>query len=270
MMEFDRDQYLERIRLDPSKAAPDLNGLCALQLAQASHIVFENMTPLTGHVPDLATDALWDKLIVQGRGGYCFELNGLFGMALSTFGFDAKPLMARVYGGQPRGGPRSHLSFIVRIDGEDYLADCGFGGGAPVLPMRLSLNEPQTVRGEVFRLRADAETGDTVLERNMEDGWRTLYGFEPLRVQPSDIEAANFVSAKWDKAPFSSNLMMTVVTPEGRHNLFNRGLKIIRNGETESRTLETFDAFRSAMTDLFNLPDNDTLFRQVWDKIKNR
>lgn len=269
-MEFNRDQYLQRIGLNRSDIAPTLEGLSALQLAQASRIVFENMTPLTGHVPDLSADALWNKLIVDGRGGYCFELNGLFGMALSAFGFEARPFMARVYGGQPRGGPRSHLGFIVTLDEQDYLADCGFGGGGPVLPLRVQLDEPQTLRGEVFRLRADDETGDTVLERAMEDGWRALYGFEPLNVQPIDIEAANFISAKWDKAPFSTNLMMTVVTPNGRHNLFNRGLKIVRDGETESRTLETFETFRTAMTELYQLPDNEALFRQVWAQIENR
>lgn len=269
-MQFDKTQYLRRTGLPSADIPATYDGVSRLQLAQTSRIVFENMTPLTGGVPDLSEEGLWQKLVVDGRGGYCFELNGLFAMALKAFGFDFSPFLARVRNGLPQGGARTHLGFIVTIDGENYLADCGFGGGAPVLPMRLVLDEAQKIYGEVFRLRFDGATGETVLEREVEDGWFALYGFQRVAVYPIDIEAANFLTARWEKAPFSSNLMMTIVTKAGRNNLFNRSLKVIRNGVAESRTFGTFDDFRDAMTRLFGLPDDLGLFERVWEKIKRK
>ncbi len=269
-MNFVATTYLQRIGLNDGAIAPTLDGLSRLQIAQASNIVFENMDPLTGKVPDLNPDALWRKLVAGRRGGYCFELNGLFGVALSAFGFEARPLLARVRNGAPMGGARTHHTFVVTIDGVEYLADCGFGNGAPVLPMRLELNREEEIRGETFRLCMDENTGETVLELKTPEGWRGLYGFDGTAVQAIDFEAANFLTARWDKAPFSSNLMMTVPTEDGRNNLFNRSLKIIRQGKAESRMIETFGEFCDAMTTQFALPDNGDLFEEVWAKIEDR
>src|SRR5690606_16267355 len=85
---FDPEAYLARLAIDAPK--PGADGLAALQEAQLSAIAFENLDPLTGRVPDLDPQALADKLLARRRGGYCFELNSLFGRALSAFGFKAR------------------------------------------------------------------------------------------------------------------------------------------------------------------------------------
>lgn len=269
-MAFDLDVYLARIGIGGEQldAGPDL--LAKLQFAQARTIPFENMDPLTGKVPDLTPSTLWRKLIEERRGGYCFEVNALFGTALSALGFQAMPIMARVRNGAPRGGPRSHMAFIVTMAEQTYLADCGFGGGAPLTPVRLDEPDAQTIFGETYRVRRDQQTGEEVLERRTSEGWYGLYGFERSPAFLPDFEAANFVCARWEQAPFSDNLMMARVTDEGRNTLFNRSLKIDRQGALETRRIETASAFEEAMTDLFKLPDQPSLFRSVWDRIKDK
>lgn len=269
-MPFDLRAYLQRIGIAETPSGVSPETLAALQLAQARHIPFENMDPLTGKVPDLDPEALWRKLVEKRRGGYCFEVNALFGMALSALGFEAMPIMARVRNGAQRGGPRSHRAFIVTIAEQKYLADCGFGGGAPFTPVRLDQVGPQAIMGETYRVRRDEETQEEVLERQVPDGWYGLYGFERSPAFEPDFEAANFVTARWEKAPFPTNLMMARVTEEGRNTLFNLALKVTRHGESDATRLETFEEFEEAMTGLFGLPPQRQLFAAVWDRIKEK
>ena len=269
-MHFDLKGYLERIGIDETPTDASAETLGRLQLAQARHIPFENMDPLTGKIPDLAPDALWRKLVENRRGGYCFEVNALFGMALSALGFDAMPIMARVRNGAPRGGPRSHRCFIVTIADRKYLADCGFGGGAPFTPVQLDIPGPQEIMGETYRVRRDEDTQEEVLERQVPEGWYGLYGFERAPAFEQDFEAANFVTARWEKAPFPHNLMMARVTEVGRNTLFNRALKVTRHGESDARRIETYEDFEEAMKGLFGLPHQAELFAAVWDRIRDK
>lgn len=269
-MHFDLNVYLQRIGIVETPTGASAATLGRLQFAQARHIPFENMDPLTGKIPDLAPDALWRKLVENRRGGYCFEVNALFGMALSALGFEAMPIMARVRNGAPRGGPRSHRCFIVSIADQKYLADCGFGGGAPFTPVQLDQSGPQEIMGETYRVRRDEDTQEEVLERQTPEGWYGLYGFERSPAFDPDFEAANFVTARWDKAPFPHNLMMARVTEDGRNTLFNRALKITAKGETDARRIGTFEDFEEAMNGLFGLPHLPDLFAAVWGRIRDK
>jgi N-hydroxyarylamine O-acetyltransferase len=266
-MTFNPDRYLARVGLKAGDITPDANGLARLQLAQTSTIPFENFEPLTGGVPALDGKSLWQKLVADRRGGYCLELNSLFGMALEAFGFEATPVLGRVRMGAPHGGPRAHHAFVVTINGEEYLADTGFGGPAPVLPVRLGTQEPRNVRGETFRIRMDETSGEEVLERLNGEDWFSLYGFDRVAVSPPDYEAANFVCARWDKSPFPHHLMMTIVTEGGRNSLFNRTLKRVREGKTEQEDLTSFARFKEAMGDRFGLPEDEPLYRNAWDRL---
>ena len=269
-MHFDLKLYLQRVGITETPTEASAETLGRLQFAQARHIPFENMDPLTGKIPDLAPDALWRKLVEDRRGGYCFEVNALFGMALTALGFKAMPIMARVRNGAPRGGARSHRCFIVTIADRKYLADCGFGGGAPITPVELDIAGPQEIKGETYRVRRDEETQEEVLERQVPEGWYGLYGFERAPAFEPDFEAANFVTARWHKAPFPHNLMMARVTEDGRNTLFNRALKVTRHGESDARRIETYEDFEEAMKGLFGLPHQAELFAAVWDRIRDK
>lgn len=267
-MTFDLDRYLRKIGLSADDITHDAAGLGRLQQAQMKAIAFENMDPLSGIVPSLDGDAVWQKLVVAGRGGYCLELNRLFGDALDALGFDARPVLGRVRMGAPEGGPRSHHAFVVKLAGIEYLADTGFGGPAPALPVRLGVTKTQTIGEATFRMRTDDAAGEEVIERLNGEQWFALYGFDRVPVRAADLEAANFVCARWEKSPFPVHLMMTIVTDTGRHSLFNRGLKSVHgNDKIEETTLETLVEFETAMMSLFRLPADRTLYKSIWDKL---
>lgn len=264
-MTFNLSAYLDRIGL--KLCVLSLANLRELQRAQMQTIPFENIGPFLGEVPNLAPDAVWEKLVVSGRGGYCFELNGLFGMALQAAGFTARPILGRVRMGAPSGGPRAHQAWIVTVDGDDWLADVGFGGPGAIGPLKIAANFEQDTAGTKFRLREDRASNELVLERKTETGWFALYGFDYASVTPPDIEAANFFCARSDKSPFPSNLMLNLHRGGGRVSLFNRSLKIETNGKTEESIVRSKAELQRNLSDRFWLPYDQATLDAVWARL---
>jgi N-hydroxyarylamine O-acetyltransferase len=228
-MPFDLPAYLTRIGLET--CSPDLDGLKTLQAAQISAIPFENVLPFLGQVPELDADSLWQKLVVARCGGYCFELNSLLGEALATLGFSARRVLARVRQGAAEGGARSHLAFVVTLEGAEWLVDAGFGGQAPAEPVRIS-DAPQPIRDQSYRIRFENASGEHVLERLTEDGWFPLYGFDRVDVRPADIEGANFLCAASPKMPFARSLKFYRLTDAGFFSFLDGRARLVTDGET--------------------------------------
>lgn len=88
--EFSSYEYLQRINLD-TEISPSLECLEKLHIAQHRAIPFENFDIALGRPIDLTPQAVFNKLVRNRRGGYCFELNGLMLQALKHYGFDARP-----------------------------------------------------------------------------------------------------------------------------------------------------------------------------------
>lgn len=263
---MDMAGYLRRIGLD--RCEPTMEGLRKLQSAQMRSIVFENIDPLLGKVPDVSLPAIFEKIVVSGRGGYCFELNTLFGAALSASGFEAARVLARVRNGAPRGGQRSHLAWIVRVDGEDWLADTGFGGAGASVPLRTASRREQEAPTGLYRFVEDAEAGELVLERKTPEGWHALFGFDRVPVRDADIEAANFVCARWEKAPFPSNLMMSLHRGDGRVSLLNTALRVESRDGIVKTSLHSEEDLHAVLDSEFGLPAAAGLAPAIWRRIE--
>src|SRR5215470_14006816 len=153
---LDLDPYFGRIGYSGSRA-PTLETLRVLHLRHALAIPFENLDPLRRRPVRLDLASLEHKLVRGGRGGYCFEHNLLFKAALDALGFRVAGLAGRVLWNLPDGVslPRTHMLLRVAIDGQDHIADVGFGGQTPTGPMRLVADIEQETPHEPFRLRAD-------------------------------------------------------------------------------------------------------------------
>ena len=250
-MSFDFNAYLKRIGI--ARPEPTLAGLSAMQQAQLGAIPFENINPLLGLLPDLEPAALMAKIVTSRRGGYCFELNGLFERALNELGFAYQPIMARVRMGRSEGGPRLHLAFIVEADGESWLVDVGFGGPSHYRPLRLGTEQEQTLDHNRFRLRLEAESGETVLERLQDGEWFALYSFDRSRVQRCDLEAANLVCTTWDQSLLSQNLLICRNTASGWVQLFNTNFSQFHAGEQVSTPVNSQAHLRDLLGGHFDI-----------------
>ena len=155
----DLDAYRDRLGV-PGPLRPDLATLRALHLAHLRTVPFENASVLFGEPIELDQDRFVHKLGVEGRGGFCYELNGAFERLLRAIGFEVALLEARGHETEGRLGPRfDHLALRVTLD-EPWLVDVGFGYSF-VEPLRLIAGIEQVDPIGAFRLRRGRATSWT-------------------------------------------------------------------------------------------------------------
>ncbi|MGH8506459.1 MAG: arylamine N-acetyltransferase family protein [Stenotrophobium sp.] len=234
-MDFNLDSYLRRIGLDTAPSA-DAAGLAKLVEAQARAIAFENFDVWLGRPLSVEPEAIVAKLVGHRRGGYCFELNGLLGMALDTLGFNACPLLARVLNHHKPGEPpraRTHQVMLVTLDDARWIADAGFGGGLPCRPLPLMTDTEHGQLGERLRYRQDPALG-WVLQLADSSGWRDLYGFSLERAYPADIVCANHYTATFPCSSFVTSVFASRPDGEGRMVLRGREVILHRGGQTRT------------------------------------
>jgi N-hydroxyarylamine O-acetyltransferase len=252
MTDFPLSQYLARIGLNTAPE-PDESGLRQVHLAQAYSIPFEDFDIHLGRGISLNPKDLIAKLILQRRGGYCFELNGLLVLALKSLGFMVRPQLARVLYMLKDPSPRTHEVLLVTISGHEWLADVGFGGPGLREPIPLVEDQVFEQGGAFYRLKRDARYGWT-LQKKAEDGFFAIYVFDENEVTlDNDIEMANHYTATWPQSIFRLQRMAALPTPQGRITLADMELTVYQNGETTSRTLQPGPSYIAAISEYFGI-----------------
>jgi N-hydroxyarylamine O-acetyltransferase len=247
---FAPDAYLERIQYAESVRTTE-DRLEGLHRAQAYTIPFENFDILLERGISLEPEKIFDKLVRRARGGYCFELNGLLLMALQAFGFDARPLLARVHlNGMLTG--RSHQLMLVTLQGREWIADVGFGGPGLRAPIPFELNHPTTQDGQTFRL-AEAPPYGMMLQTLEGDQWQNLYSFDLGPVFPPDIALGNHFTSTHPSSFFTFARVAALPSPAGRVALFNRTLRSVREGKEEVQELEEGQSYLNALKAYFGI-----------------
>lgn len=228
--------YFDRIDFAGTPRA-DLPTLRALHRAHALAIPFEAADVQFARPPGLDPQAAFAKLVTARRGGWCYEQNGLFGRVLESLGFTVTRLSAGVMR-QVRGdfAMGSHLALKVTLDGEDWLADVGFGASL-IAPMPLAEG------------RHDTPPVPSELSRTDEGYWRLsiAIGDNPFsydfRNEPAD-EALLARRCAWQgsdsESPFVQTLVVQRRLPE-RHAML-RGKVLTRTGLDGAEVRELADA----------------------------
>ncbi|MEO6394974.1 MAG: arylamine N-acetyltransferase [Devosia sp.] len=254
--EANLDAYLKRLNFSGS-IAPVAETLALLHQLHPAAIPFENLDPLMELPVRLQLSDLEQKLIVERRGGYCFEHNLLFKAVLEAMDFTVKPLAARVLWGhgEDEERPLNHMVLAVETDGTEYLADVGFGGQVLTAPLRLVAGLEQETPNERFRLMGGDP--DWRLESDIKGEWKPLYSFDMTERTLEDYVAMNDAVAP----TFFGDLRVARSEPGKRFNLRNTRLNTHTGGETETRTLSTLLEIRDVLTTVFGiqLPQTDRL-----------
>jgi len=250
---IDLDAYFRRIGYSGSRA-PTLETLAALHALHPTAIPFENLDTLRGAPIHLDIESLQRKLVLQRRGGYCFEQNLLFTHVLTALGFRVVGLSARVIWERIDDTPRArtHMLLLVPIGRESYLCDVGFGGLTMTGPLRLTLDAEQHTPHETFRVLGDG--GEYLSQANVRGDWRTLYRFDLQEQLQPDIEVAEFCVAQHPGSPFRTRLMAARRDGDRTLKLRDRELTIQhRDGTREQRELEVVPELRAALDELFGI-----------------
>lgn len=238
-------RYLRRIGA-PAPGEPTAEALRELHLRHLRAVPFENLGIHLGEPVVLEVDALADKIIERGRGGFCYELNGLFAELLSALGFPVTLLSARVHGTDGVSPPFDHLVLRVDLD-ERYLVDVGFGAHSSY-PLRLDWPEPQADPAGEF-LVVDAYEGDVDV---------LMDGTPQYRVESRARELADFGPTCWwqqtsPDSHFTQSLTCSLLTPTGRVTLSGNRLITTTGGERAETTLPDDAAVREAYRSHFGI-----------------
>lgn len=244
---IDLGAYLRRVGWD-GPVAPDLATLRGLSTAHVATIPFANLNPLMGWPVSLELADLQRKLVHDRRGGYCFEQNLLFEAVLREIGFDVTGLIARVLWGHPEDveTPQTHMLLQVKLAGESWLTDVGFGGHVLTGALRLQPDIEQATGHEPFRLlRNDAEWR---MQSLTQGEWRSLYRFDLRPVPMIDYVVANHYVSTHPASRFVNNLMLGRTTADRRLGLFDADFTVRRLGqEPERRRLRDVAELREVM-----------------------
>ena len=252
---FDVERYLDRIGISRLKSRSP-QSLALLQESHLRAVPFENLDIRAGRPLSLDIDALFDKIVTRRRGGFCYEVNGLFARLLRELGYDVTLLSCRTYNSEGKLGPEhDHLALLVRCQGR-WLVDVGFGDAFP-RPLDLDTGEPQILRGRGYRV----VTGDdsaTYVRRHDDSSWAEQYTFA---FRPRTLATFEDMCVYHQTSPsshFTKKHVCTRLTGNGRITLSQRddsGRKLIRTVGTE-RTETPIDddpAWRAALAEHFGV-----------------
>lgn len=254
---MDVEAYLERLRY-PGPPAASESTLRGLHIAHVFAVPFENLDIHLGRTISLDLEAIFRKVVTGRRGGYCFELNGLFAWLLESIGFTVSHLMARVLWGASSVGPRSHRVVLVGLADRRWIVDVGFGGNGLIAPIPLEPNHSSAQYAETFRLM-EASADDYRLDCRVGDAWEPLYSFTLDRHLPVDYTFANYYHSHAPDSIFVRKRLCTKPTPEGRLILQDRRLKIRPQGRSREHTIETAKEYGEVLARQFGieLPEAD-------------
>ncbi len=258
--------YLDRIRYR-GDLRPVHSVLVALQQAHACAVPFENIDVQLGRAVSISASDAYEKIVVKGRGGWCYEQNGLFGWVLEEVGFNVMRVAAAVMR-QDQGDESlaNHLCLLVTTpeSPNKYLVDVGFGG---------SMFEPiELLEGEHSQVPFCLG-----LNKNADGYWRFWedlgggkFSFDFLD-KPAKETALQDKCAVLQSDP-SSNFVLNLVAQlrslERHTVLRGRILRVASANGISERTLESADELVATLASQFNLDLPEAA--DLWPKVMAR
>jgi N-hydroxyarylamine O-acetyltransferase len=255
----DLDAYFRRIGHDGPRE-PTMATLCAITRKHPDLIPFENLDVLLGRGISIVPADVDAKLIGAGRGGYCYEQNGLLKRVLETLGFQVEGLMARVKWMLPEDAaprPRSHQVLGVKLDGETWLVDSGFGGCVLTAPLRLFSDDVQDSPHGKFRIVETQTNGvaERQVQADLSGRWAPLYQVSQGGWAEIDYEQANYFTYTHPSSHFTWSMTVGRTTPTARYALKNNRFthRDLTGAVVEQRDL-TVDELEATLRDVIGLP----------------
>jgi N-hydroxyarylamine O-acetyltransferase len=240
------EAYLRRIGAAPATAA-DAAGLRSLHRAHQMAVPFENLSIHLTEPISLAEEDLVEKIIRRGRGGFCYELNGLFALLLEVLGAQVTRVAARVHGDGHLGPPFDHLALIVLASDRSgpWLADVGFGSHTDY-PLLLESRTDQPDPAGVFRL-TDVEDGDVDV---LKDG-KPQYRIEMRPRQLDDFLPTCWYQQTSPSSHFTQSTICSRLTDDGRVSISGRTLIKTSGGARSEERLPDDAALLAAYREYF-------------------
>jgi N-hydroxyarylamine O-acetyltransferase len=248
------DSYLERIKYAGGTDISE-DTLRKLHIAHTLNIPFENLDVYYGKPVLLDEISLFKKIVKNRRGGYCFEMNGLFSLVLKKLGFKVTNLLAR---GTMDGiifTAKTHQVLLVENRDGRWLADVGFGNDGIIAPLMLRENLDQQQFAHTYRLINNPTFG-YVLQKKVIDKYISLYAFTLKECYAEDFLMSNHFTSTFPESFFLKMRMCTKPSKEGRVTLTVTHFKTITNENITEKAIDNEGEFNIFLKKYFNLDLN--------------
>src|SRR6188474_3001225 len=236
-------EYLDRIAYSGS-TAPTWETLRQLHRAHLMAVPFENLDIHLGVPIELSLPAFYEKIVRRLRGGFCYELNGLFGWLLEQLGFRVSLLSARVVSSGTLSPEFDHLTLLVESEAR-WIADVGFGEWS-IEPLVIEAGFEHDQDGGGYSIVGEA--GSWTVRKGNEGVWDPQYVFSltPHRIEDFDARCRFHQSSP--DSHFTRKPVCSLATPDGRITLSGKRLIVSSGGRREEREVEAAEAYRSVLS----------------------
>lgn len=221
---FNLDAYFKRIQYT-GKRTVSAKTLKQLHTAHVMRIPFENLDIFHKKNISLEREDLFNKIVLNHRGGYCFEMNGLFSAVLEEMGYQVTNHLARVYRNGFENSGKTHMVLLVEVDQKTWVCDVGFGGNGLTAPILLEEGLEQEHFLRTHRIMRDDDYGYR-LEFKIADQFQPIYAFTLEKCCPADYLIANHYTATYPGSFFTQLMMCAIVTEVGKITFLDGQLKI--------------------------------------------
>ncbi|WP_421972944.1 arylamine N-acetyltransferase family protein [Pseudoalteromonas sp. SSM20] len=213
------EKYLTQLNINTS-----LTGLSLISHIKAQHIAalpFSSSNVILNANLSLDEDALFERLVFNKTGGYCFEHNKVMYVVLKQLGFNVRPLITRVLLDDNEGNGRLHRVTLLEFEGEKYIVDVGFGVMNPRFIVPLKNADIDTISGR-YTIKAMANNHYRLEYTPTNAEPITLYRFDLAEFTEMDCNIGHFYSSQFEGAAFVNNLVVSRVMENERVLIRNR------------------------------------------------
>jgi N-hydroxyarylamine O-acetyltransferase len=245
-------KYLQRINYQ-GEQTPSLNLLSQLQKNHLLSIPFENLSIHHNEEIRLDIDRIFQKVVNSRRGGFCYELNGLFHFLLANLGFQVKRISARVFDQEGIPGPEyDHLVNLIWLEEKWWLTDVGFGD-FPLRPIPLVPENEVIDRQRSFWVEQTGEQSWMLKKKGTEDKNIDKYIFTTIEREYTEFAAMCHYHQTSDNSPFPKQKLCTIATPNGRITLAGNKFIITEGKQKNEFPIESPEAFDQYLWKYFRM-----------------
>lgn len=244
-------KYLRRIGIEDFDGSTTAESLKFLQRQHLLNVPFENLDIHWKRPILLNTARFYEKIVEAKRGGFCYELNGLFDELLKEIGFQTKKVSARAFNGTDYDAEYDHLAILVKIGDAEFLTDVGFGHFI-VAPLQFVLDiEQRDENGTFLICKFDQEYFEVVKK----DGktWQSEYIFKDLARDLAEFSEMCIFHQTSPESHFTRNKLCSIMTENGRKTLTDKKFIETRNGEKSETEINSEADFNTHLSREFHI-----------------
>ena len=249
----DIDKYLERIRYygTISSSGETLSGL---QKAHLATIPYENLDIINGILLSVDPQIVYKKVIENQRGGFCFELNGLFSVLLESLGFKVTHYLSRFLLNCREDVPvPTHRVLKVECGDGIFIADVGTFVDLPRIALKFEKDVVQNDGLRSYMYGEDPVLEQVLYQQDQEtEEWNKFYSFMECPYLNSDFAVQSFYTEKHPDSRFAKEPMVSIKTEEEYFALYGNKFIRIKDGITNKSYIEDID-FENTLNECFNI-----------------